>query len=74
MIVKGKAIPTKDGYYIGEYVLRDEDVNIEIANKEVEIEADIVEETNNSQEQTEITQHRAGTTKYLVNIKAIKIQ
>lgn len=76
IIIKGKAIPTKDGYYVSEYVLRDEeldkyDSNLDIENSFVEIECQIREEEINNDSQ-EISQGREGVVKYICDIKSIK--
>lgn len=70
--ITAKAIQTKDGYYIGEYVLLDSELeefgNLLLKDK-VTITADVKEVTH---KQVGIQQCREGIIKYLVNIRSIK--
>lgn len=77
--VRGKLIPTKDGAYIGEYVIpratiqkynlnyADPDIEIEVTGKVTEFEIPCEDEDGN------ILQCRKGVTRYLEEIEDVRI-
>lgn len=75
--IRGKAIETKDGFYIRDYLLQHEEIKKygydadKLLDKEVEITGNIKEEENKDTE--EITQKREGTVRKICDISSIRI-
>lgn len=74
--VKGTAMPTKDGFYVGDCILRHEelekyDPSLDIEDHEVEVAGRIEEKYEDLS--GEIKQGREGKVKYIVDVESVTI-